>query len=267
MKPGVFLTPRDFTLLSDCYRQIALSHSQIRDRHFQNRSAPTAKNRIRRLKQAGYLAVFPVAHVQDGRGGRPIGVVYQVTRKAIAVLKSYLPRESFRDDPVRLNPFTLSHDLLLTDVMSLLQRRFPDYKLVHGKLLLGESSSKKRQPDAVLFSPAGNPEIALELELTSKSQGRYREIILDYRLAQAFPKVLYVTAIRSIAEKIQALIAHKPVPGLPEPSTGKFYFALLQDLLSSPRTITLSNGESDIQAAPHSPTNLKTKNPISGLVA
>lgn len=244
MKKGILLTPRDVRLLSDCYHHVTLSISQIHLRHFNGLSLTTAKNRIGRLKEAGYLAVFPVAHVDEGRGCQRIGVVYQITSKAIRLLRLHAPLENFRDEPVRLNPFILSHDLLLTDVMTLLKKRLPEYKIVHGKLIQGNEATRKRQPDAVLYSSDGHETIALELELTAKSLKRYRDIILEYRLQPQYPKVLYITATRSIAEKIQTLIAHKPVPGLPAPSTGKFYFVLLQNLLKEPMTAPFSNGES-----------------------
>jgi hypothetical protein len=244
MKKGTILTPRDVGLLSDCYHQVMLSISQIHLRHFPGLSLTTTKNRIGRLKAAGYLAVFPVAHVDEGRGCQRIGVVYQITTKAIRLLRINAPLENFRDEPVRLSPFILSHDLLLTDVMTVLKMRLPGYKIVHGKLVQGEEATRKRQPDAVLYSPDGRENIAIELELTSKSLRRYRDIILEYRLQSQYPKVLYITATRPIAEKIQTLIAHKPVPGLPAPSTGKFYFTLLQNLLKEPMTTPFSNGES-----------------------
>ena len=48
--------------------------------------------------------------------------------------------------------------------------------------------------------------MALELELTAKSEMRYREIILSYRTSSEFDSVLYVVKELSIQKKIGGLI-------------------------------------------------------------
>jgi hypothetical protein len=86
-----------------------------------------------------------------------------------------------------------------------------------------------------------------ELELTAKSERRYREIILQYRLHPLFPKVLYIVSGAAIQEKIAYEITNqKRIPGLPVPSTGKFYFVTLSALLVDPMAAPISNGSEDL---------------------
>ncbi|MCK6597221.1 MAG: hypothetical protein L6Q37_02560, partial [Bdellovibrionaceae bacterium] len=62
------------------------------------------------------------------------------------------------------------------------------------------------KPDAILSDTNGKLTIALELELTAKSERRYRELILKYRLAKDFESVIYVTSSEVIRNKIQNIL-------------------------------------------------------------
>ncbi|HXH76683.1 MAG TPA: hypothetical protein VNJ08_17060 [Bacteriovoracaceae bacterium] len=66
--------------------------------------------------------------------------------------------------------------------------------------------NKNRIPDAVIIDPRANKKMALELELTGKSEMRYRDIILSYRTSSDFEKVLYVVKDKSIQRKLGGLI-------------------------------------------------------------
>lgn len=174
-----------------------------------------------------------------------IGVVYQLTRKGHTFLKTSCPDNLIRDEPPQLNLPSLAHDLLLNDVLSALKKRFPEKRLVHGKLFPIPTGGGIRHPDAIIVGQAGEGNVAVELELTAKSESRYRTIVVQYLTTLSFKKVLYVVGGKTISDKIKFQITHqKSPPGLPEPSTGKFYFVTLSDLLRDPKGPLISNGSS-----------------------
>ena len=148
------------------------------------------------------------------QGGRiPVGAVYQVTRRALPILQTAFPDETFQDHPARLSPFNLIHDLTLTDMMTELAKRNPRCRFVHGRLLNNAGHDRRRSPDAVMELPGDGCRIAVELELTAKSERRYRSIVFQYRSDPGYQKVLYVVAGKAIEAKIRRVIAgRRPVP-------------------------------------------------------
>lgn len=154
------------------------------------------------------------------------------------MLQARYPEETFRDRPVPLNLGSLVHDLILTGAMTALTERHPSGKIVHGKLLESEHPGRRRCPDAVLDFPEEGGRVAVELELTAKSEKRYRAIIFHYRQDQRYHRVLYVVRGRSIEDKIRRVITgRRSVPGLPDPGMGKFEFVTLNDLLNAKETV------------------------------
>lgn len=243
MQRNIRLTDRDIALVRDCYRYTLLSFEQLARRHFPGRSVSTISNRLGQLCRAGLLDKTRV-NLSLFSGRKEVGVIYQVTRAALRILPLRYPEEPFRDCPVTFNPTTLVHDLTLNDVMAALETRYPTGRWVHGRLFDGAIRKGGRVPDAVFLSPRGSPEIAVELELTAKSERRYREIVLQYQLSPDVSKVLYVVGSRSIADKIKYQITHrKEIPGLPAPATGKFHFAVLGELVGQPVTALMTNGQ------------------------
>jgi hypothetical protein len=75
-------------------------------------------------------------------------------------------------------------------------------------------------------------QIAVELELTSKSERRYRQIIFQYRRDRQWDQVIYVVGKESIGQKILAEIHGRRPPSTEQPSAaGKFQIISLQTLL------------------------------------
>ena len=250
MVKGLCLTRRDKELLYDCYHSGCLTFQQVKNRHFEKNAANTAYNRIQGLKRAGYLTSLRVGILLHHAKAKEVGVVYRPTRKALLELSRSYPKETFRERPLRINTATLHHDLLLVDVMTALKERFEGERIVRASLYGGPTLDAKRTPDAIVLDQAGRPCSAIELELTMKSKARYREIVVQYRLAQAFKKVIYVTANESIAERIREQITpHKRLPGLPAPCTDRFYFVTVAELLESPRFAAVTNGRDAIGVA------------------
>lgn len=243
MVKGLMLTERDTALLNDCYQMGALTFRQVQKRHFPANAANTAYNRIQALRHAGYLSSLRVGILLHQGERQEVGVVYRPTSKGINHLSALFPGDTFREKPLQLNTASLHHDLLLVEVIHAFKERFPTYKIVRPPMYCGHPLTTKRTPDAMILDQIGPPFVAIELELTAKSLARYRQIVLHYRLSREFKTVIYVVANEAVADKIRSQITTiKALPGLPRPSTDRFYFVTLSELLKSPRTVSISNG-------------------------
>lgn len=239
MRNPIPLTGRDFAILGDCYKSTVLSFSQIHRRHFKENAKATVHNRMTELLRRGYVTKARVGALAHPNGQRNVGVVYQISRTGIRTLRHSDPHSGYRTDPLRLSLYGLRHDLLLNEVVWALQSRYPTTQFRHGRLITGHDVS--RIPDAE-FTLCGE-RIALELELTLKSDKRYREIVLQYGVSNSFKKIVYIVASDRIREKIAFQVTgQKPLPDFPRPCTGKFYFVTLSELLKSPKA-PITNGD------------------------
>lgn len=239
MTKGVILTERDKNLLYDCYQNGVLSFSQVKVRHFGSVSRATTHNRLTRLRDDEFLRSYKVGIVIHHRTPQEIGVAYLPTKKTLEALCRLFPGESFRPMPLGLNTTTLSHDLLLTDVLTALREHFQKGRVLST---MSYTIQGTRVPDGVIIGPTGS-HVAVELELSPKSEKRYREIILQYKLSREFARVLYVVANEKVRQKIiPHILGYKPRPELPQPATGKFFFTGVQGLLSAPVAVSISNG-------------------------
>lgn len=226
VKVAVMPTVRDFDLLQSLYDNTLLSFSQILKLHFTDRSKPTVINRLTKLERAGLINRLKVPRLTVVSSAHVISVVYQITKFGISVLQKRRPEIELRPEPVRLRPYSIDHDLLLVDVMVALKIRYSEYNIVNGELFNAVASSNGLKPDAVIIEPNGNQKIALELELTAKSEKRYRELILKYRLSKDFNKVLYVTNRSQIESKIRTVLGSNLI-------SEKFQFLTLDDVLNT----------------------------------
>ncbi|MBS1985461.1 MAG: replication-relaxation family protein [Bdellovibrionales bacterium] len=239
---GFRLTDRDAILLRDLYDSTVLSLAQIRTRHFPAAAHSTVVNRLSCLKRAGLVCSTRVGIVIHHGLSKEIGVVYRISRRGIGKLTELHPEGRFRELPLPVNTASLVHDLVLTDTVSALKARHPGARVVNGKLLAGTPRATSRNPDAVLFATSSPERWAVELELSAKSSRRYREIVTSYRLSKDYDKVLYVVARWPIAEAIQSQIMGLDVTRsrVAQP-TGRFYFAVLRELLANPDTAQIAN--------------------------
>ena len=108
-------------------------------------------------------------------------------------------------------------------------------------------------PDAILELPPSNLDLAMqqglvatdteakgtsvvrvgvELELTAKSERRYREIITGYRLNRNVDRVLYLSHDQATFRKIQSQLAGYAIKGELRSSSGMFSFLYMRRLLS-----------------------------------
>jgi hypothetical protein len=88
--------------------------------------------------------------------------------------------------------------------------------------------------------------MAIELELSDKSESRYREIILRYRMAKEFERVIYFTGRPFIGELMTKVILNRTPHKDDTPETGKFYFADAFQFLGDPQGTPVTNGKINI---------------------
>lgn len=236
------LMPRDWLLMEGLYANTMMSFKQIANYYFDERAKSTIHNRLTQLEQGGIIRRFKMGRILHHLNETEIGVVFTLSKLGITLLQAKSPDKTLRIEPVPVNTSTLHHDLLLVDVTKKLESIFPEMSFVSGKHLNQTRDKRKRIPDIIGHWQETNKMMAIELELTAKSEKRYRQIFTEYRLDQNFEKVLYITSHSSIEEKIKTLLTHKKVSGFMRPSTGKFYFTSLRDLLKDSPQLTLTNG-------------------------
>lgn len=232
MEKGIILTSRDAILLRSLYDNTVMSFEQIHRFHFHNKSIPTVSNRLKRLRCSGYLQSMQVGVVVHHRREKRIGIIYRVTKKTIRFLQSIHPKEKLKEDSVPFNTQSLIHDLLLNDLLLALKKRNPEKEVVHGKLIHYETSKAERVPDAVIIDPITLKKTAIELELTVKSEQRYRLIIMNYRLSGRYEAVQYFVGSEAISEKLTYLITgSKRNDRLPPAPTGVFQINRLEEVI------------------------------------
>ena len=240
------LTQRDWLLIEGLYANTMMSFKQIATFYFDERSKSTIHNRLTQLEQGGIIKRFKMGRILHHLRETEIGVIFSLTKLGLTLLQAKIPDRILRIEPVPVNTNTLYHDLLLVDVTKKLECIFPKMSFVSGKLLGLPSQKMKRIPDIIGHGQETEKMMAIELELTAKSEKRYRQILTEYRIAQEFEKVIYITSHVSIEEKIRSLLTHKKVDGFARPSTGKFYFSALKDFFKDTANLTLTNGTENL---------------------
>lgn len=227
----VVLTDRDLKMLMELYENVVTSFYQIHDLFYKGRSHATVMNRLRLLEENDYIVRTKVPRIKAIRGDREIGVVFQVTTKAIRVLQMRHSGLAFNERPVVLSVPTLDHDLLINDIKPKLNGKYPRSRWINGKNL--NPKDLRKIPDAVLVFDNQPKAVAIELELHAKSKLRYSQIITEFRLSAGIEKVIYVTPNEQIDRKIMSVIEGFDVPINHKLSTRFFEFVSLNDLMAS----------------------------------
>lgn len=227
----VSLTPRDTLLLNELYENVVLSFAQVCRKAFQGKAKSTVLNRLGKLEGMGVIERWRVPVLDSKKAGPGLFVVFSITRKGIGVLQARQPEKAFRQKPIRLHGYTIYHDVLLVDVQDALREKFAGALVKSGRLLADQPGAAAVNPDAVLEFPERKERWAVELELTTKSEKRYREIVLRYRLQNAFARVLYVTSSREVVQKLARVLDRIPEKLGKVPPTEKFLWLDLNELL------------------------------------
>ncbi len=142
-------------------------------------SYQTAHARLHKLIDAGYLT--------KKRKHPSLPNLIYLTKKGWALAGDPLPRlQSYN----RLNSF--NHDVRIIDLSLSLQRQFPGSQFLTERRIRYREPLKKKQnrPDGELVLPT-DMTIAIELELTQKSQSRLKRIIRQYRANLTYDAIWY----------------------------------------------------------------------------
>lgn len=225
---SVLLTERDRCVLRGLYDNVVMSFPQISSTYFAGCSKPTVINRLSRLYSAGLIQKFKVPRLELIGAKSVVSVVFQISRAGILALRKRHPETDFRSQPIRLRPFSIDHDLLLVDVVGAMKIMWPSYQIIIGELFSALAESNSLRPDAVIIKPGGAGRIAVELELTAKSEQRYRDLALKYRLSKELESVIYVTAHDQVAAKIKTVVGGGSIGS-------RFEFMSLADVLNADR--------------------------------
>ena len=244
---NIKLSKRDLLLLESLYANVFLSFYQIRDLHFKGLAKPTVYNRLSKLIKAGFVKTSRVNLRAYHKENSDVGVIYQITKKGLNMIRLCSSGKTFKAEPMPVNTSSLYHDLALTDVIKAFEGGLRCQSVVNTKVTPSSRFGDSRIPDAIITASKPDSNLksswALELELTAKSEKRYRDIILNYKLND-YEKIIYVVLNDGIAKKVGASVSgfgHNHKLG---DSTGKFYFVKLADLFTGEATIT--NGKENI---------------------
>jgi hypothetical protein len=213
--------------MNDIYDNQFLSFYQIHEKHFPENKRPTVYNRLSKLIRGNILEAININLLAHHRKNELLGVIYRLTKDGLRRLQDFKMTMEINLNPASLNVSTLYHDLLLTDVLRVLKRTWKVTKTPLG--------IQDRVPDAVLIHPVNGSKMALELELTAKSEMRYRDIVLSYRTSSEFETVLYVAKDKSIQRKLGGVITGFNSRYEFSDDTDKFKFMTLDQLFNSPK--------------------------------
>lgn len=239
---NIKITTRDIDLFVDLYQRSFMAFYQIHNRYFAGLARPTVYNRLSKLIKAKYISSLRVNLFAHHLKGKELGVIYQLTRKGFDVTRNYRKDIQFRTDLVSISFNHLYHDLLLTDVSFKLCERLNEIEVTNTKLINSSKLECEQVPDAIISSKYRNEKIALELELTSKSESRYNEIISNYRTSSEFSKIFYVVRDYSIHKKIGGIISGYKSRFDVSDDTNPFYFCNVFDIFDESKPLSITNG-------------------------
>jgi len=228
--PHVLLTDRDLALLTSLHDHVVLSLRQIEDKFFPQRDRSTVMNRLKRLESSGYISRIRVPRLKIYGDERSAGVVFQLSNQGRKELQKHRPEKLVFEKCPAINVFQLDHDLLLADLAAHFERQFAGAKWINGRHLT-DSDRLPKIPDAILRMPSKSQVVAIELELTAKSQDRYQEIIRSLKVSPLLEKVIFVTGSTVIGRKIMSAIRGYQVPEGFEFKSDLFEFQRLDQCL------------------------------------
>ncbi len=217
---NIKLTSRDLRLLNDLYKNSFMAFYQIKEMHFNNKADSTIYNRLSKLIRADVIKSIRVNLIAIHKENMDIGVIYSLTNKGLSLLKEYSYKEINRSVPIPINLSQLSHDLILTDVL----RKLGGINL---KLYGYRANLDEQIPDAIIHKE--NNKCAIEVELTAKSNLRYREILSNYMTSNKYSEVLYVVKNKAIETKIKNILLENYNTSFYENDSGKFSFVTLKE--------------------------------------
>jgi len=239
-------TDRDLRLLIDAYNHSFLSFYQIKECHFKNLAQATVYNRLSKLINGELLESVRVNVKAIHKGGKDIGAIYFLTKNGFKLINKYHSEGIYRDAPVPINLNQLYHDLVLTDALKQLECAKTNCVGINSKLMSHQLKDAVQIPDGVIH--IGDERYALEIELTTKSNSRYREIIYNYSTSSDFKKVLYLVKNDVTQNKIGDIIIGYSGQYKKTDDTGKFYFCTISEFFKAQRNFKFANGTKTFSA-------------------
>lgn len=224
---NIKLTARDLKLMRELYLNTFLSFYQIKESHFNKCADSTIYNRLSKLIKGGLIETMRVNILAIHKGNKEVGVIYHLSKKGLRSLKNYSEIDFKRVSPVPINLSQLTHDLILTDVIKRLKTQYRDAEIINSKITGTYFSFNQQVPDAIVNLP--DSKIAIEIELTAKSNLRYREIVSNYRTSKEFSEVFYVIKDEAIGIKIASHILGYSASPSDLINADKFRFCTLED--------------------------------------
>lgn len=222
----IYLTPRDLELLKLLLEHCLLSLNQIHNYLFMNKDISTVLNRIKKLEDHHLLKRHKVNRISHPAFNHDIGTIILPTQKTIDTFLRQNPVFHVQPKIIKIYNKQLDHELLLTHTIENLKKELPDYNYINGHYL--SLDKKEHLPDGVMIHSLTQEKIAIELELTTKSTHRYKEIFRNYKLSSRYQKVIYFTLSPAMTLKMMSEIKGYNVPRLDDFYDNYFDFRLIE---------------------------------------
>jgi len=234
----VVLTQRDYAVLMALATQRFLSSKDIA-KLWPPKNQTNHYTRIRKLVRVGILELL------IGDNGHRLG--YRLTHKGIELLPSELLKAKARDYRSFSYRTSFNHDVLLQKVRNV----FEESPLVSGympehevrKRLSEKYRRKERRDDGYkvpdglfeLKTTIGTKRVAVELELSKKSESRYRKMFRELLTSSDYEIVIFVADSENRINALKAIMAEvlsndPVVKGWP--TKRGIYFATLEKVLT-----------------------------------
>ncbi len=238
------ITDRDIRLLIDLFENSFLSLYQIRQMHFKNCARSTIYNRLSKLIKSNLIESMRVNLNAIHRNNEDIGAIYFITKAGLDLVSKYHKGEFLRNTPVPINLSQLHHDLVLTDLIFKLRNNYNEARVLNSRVQVNSYKEERQVPDGVILFK--DKKYALEVELTAKSNLRYREIVSNYRTSFEYDRVLYLVKNESIRKKMGGIITGFGKDYKLSDDTDKFYFCTITDFFHGHKNFRFCNGNNNL---------------------
>jgi len=230
---NVVLTDRDRLLFKALFEQRVLDIREIAKSFFPSVALDTVGRRLLRLTSTGYLKKSVVSR-DNGRF-----VVYSLNKKAVSVLAPDYP---FKIEEKNVRSNSIEHDIELFRIRKALYRVASVERYFTENML----QSCRELKDSIIFSAFGDLHSdaaielnhkkkqfgAVELEISEKSLGRYRDKLSDYYSRNEIDFVIYISPSDRLNKNISKINQEFSQNG-----ESKLHFVSLKDFYHNPKEI------------------------------
>ena len=206
-KAGLRLTERDRAILKFLYEARIATRAEIGTRFWPTNTSHNHNTRLRKLEEARYISAI------KGDRGLPLG--YGLAAKGRALFERKLPR---RERDIYKRPryrTTFDHDGFVREVERelSLSGRLSSFKFeaqVRRDLASSKFAPRRTKvPDGIaIFSSARFERVAVEVEMATKSQRRYGEMVARLKFCAEADAVVVLCARNHIAKSLATELAN-----------------------------------------------------------